>query len=171
MTSPAPDPAAVPPDLLETEDDRPSHLDFTDAELLELAQGTLQAVIVATAGHLRATGGDVDAWVAALADAFALGWDDPEPWTPGDLLDAVAVNLRALGAEIVAMDATGETAMARTRGFPDVELCGRLGVAVEDVLRYNDAVARVAAERGVVWSWRRDGDETVYGASVIPDAS
>lgn len=146
-------------------DDRPSYLDYTDGELLELAHGNLQAVIAGTVGFLRATGGDPDAWVAALGEAFARGWDEPEPWTAGEFLDAIAVNLRALGAEIVSLDASGERATARTRGFPDLDLCERLGARVDDVLRYNDSLVGVAAERGVAWSWRREGDETVYTAA------
>ena len=149
-------------------DDRPSYLDYTDGELLELNQGNIQAVIAATVGFLRSSGGDPEAWVAALGDAFARGWDEPEPWTPGELLDAIAVNLRALGAEIVELDATGEPATLRTRGFPDPELCERLGVPMDDVLRYNGSLDRVARERGVHWEWRRDGDETVYAASTLP---
>jgi hypothetical protein len=152
-------------------DDRPSYLDYSDAELLELTQGNLQAVVAATVGHLRATGAATDAWVAALGDAFSRGWDEPEPWTPGEFLDAIAVNLRALGAEIVEIDATGEPATLRTRGFPDRELCERLGVDVADVLRYNDSLDRVARERGVRWGWRRDGDDTVYSAATIEGAS
>jgi len=149
-------------------EDRPSYLDYTDGELLELNQGNIQAVISATVGYLRATGGDPDAWVAALGDAFARGWDEPEPWTPGELVDAIAVNLRALGAEIVELDATGEPATLRTRGFPDPALCERLGVPIEDVRLYNGSLDRVARERGVRWAWRRDGDETVYSASTLP---
>lgn len=161
-----------PPASTELEaDDRPSYLDYSDGELLELAQGNLQAVIAATSGFLRSSGGDPAGWVAALGEAFARGWDKPEPWTPGEFLDAIAVNLRALGAEIVELDATGEPVTVRTRGFPDVDLCERLGVAVDDVLRYNDTLDRVARERGVAWSWRRDGDETVYTAAVHRDAS
>lgn len=161
-----------PPDSADVDaDDRPSYLDYTDGELLELAQGNLQAVIAATVGHLRSSGGDPSAWVRALGDAFALGWDEPEPWTPGEFLDAIAVNLRALGAEIVEIDATGEPATLRTRGFPDANLCERLEVSVDDVLRYNDSIERVARERGVGWTWRREGDVTTYAASTLPEPS
>ena len=151
-----------------TDHDRPSYLDYSDGELLELNQGNIQAVIAATVGFLRASGGDPQAWASALGDAFARGWDEPEPWTPGELVDAIAVNLRALGAEIVELDATDEPATLRTRGFPDPELCERLGVPIDDVLRYNDSLDRVARERGVRWAWRRDGEETVYAASTLP---
>jgi len=150
-------------------DDLPSYLDYSDGELLELTQGNLQAVVAATVGFLRTTDGDPAAWVLALGDAFARGWDEPEPWTPGEFLDAIAVNLRALGADIVEMDATGEPALLRTRGFPDLELCERLGVEVDDVLRYNDSLDRIARERGVRWEWRRDGDQTVYSASALAE--
>ena len=156
---------------LPADDDRPSYLDYTDGELLELSQGNLQAVIAATVAYLRSTGGDPVAWVAALGDAFSLGWDEPEPWTPGEFVDAIAVNLRALGAEIVALDATGEPATLRTRGFPDHGLCERLEVLAEDVLRYNDSLVPVARERGVRWDWRRDGDETVFSASTLVQRS
>ena len=153
------------------DDDRPSYLDYSDGELLELSQGNLQAVIAATVGYLRSMGGDPDAWVSSLGDAFSLGWDEPEPWTPGEFVDAIAVNLRALGADIIEIDATGEPAILRTRGFPDQELCQRLDVEVDDVLRYNDSLVRVARERGVRWGWRRDGDDTVYSAATIAGVS
>lgn len=165
------DTSPEPPDIDQPgADDRPSYLDYTDDELLELTQGNIQALIAATVSYLRASGGDPEAWVSALGDAFARGWDEPEPWTPGELLDAIAVNLRALGAEIVEIDASGEPATLRTRGFPDPALCERLGVAVDDVLLYNGSLDRVARERGVRWEWRRDGDETVYVASTLPAA-
>lgn len=157
-------PLTMPESRQPEPDDRPSYLDYTDGELLELAQGNIQAVIAGTIGFLHGAGVDPAAWLSALGDVFALGWDEPEPWTPGEFLDAIVVNLRALGAEIVELDAKAEPVTARTRGFPDAGLCERLGVAVDDVLRYNDTLARVARERGVDWSWRRDGDETVYAA-------
>lgn len=154
-----------------SDDDRPSYLDYSDGELLELTQGNLQAVLAATVGFLRSAVVDPAAWVASLGDAFSRGWDEPEPWTPAELLDAVAVNLRALGAEIVELDASDEPATLRTRGFPDPDLCARLGVDLADVLRYNDSLDRVARERGVRWAWARDGDETVYSASTLMDRS
>ena len=162
-----PDPHQPEPD----DGHRPSYLDYSDGELLELTRGHLQAVIAATVGHLRATGGDPVAWVTALGDAFARGWDEPEPWTPDEFVDAIAVNLRALGAEIVEIDETGEPATLRTRGFPDPDLCAQLGLELGDVLRYNDTLDRVARERGVRWSWRREGNETVYVAASLPGVS
>lgn len=160
------------PDPIEpATDDHPTYLDYSDGELLELTQGNLQAVIAATVGHLRAAGSDPAAWVAALGDAFARGWDEPEAWTPGEFIDAIAINQRALGAEILEIDVTGEPATFRARGFPDTELCARLGVEVNDVLRYNDTIDRVARERGLSWSWRREGDETVYAAATLPGSS
>lgn len=149
-----------------TPDDDPyAYQDYTEGELLELAQGTLQALIVGTVRFLTEQGGSVDAWVAALARTFGAAWDTGDQWAADELMDVVLTNLRALGGTVVSAEMGEDSASARIRDFPNRELCAELGIEPDAVLGYNDVVGGIAAERGLAWSWRRDGDETVYAVT------
>ena len=139
--------------------------DYTEGELLELAQGSLQALIVGTVRFLTEHGSATDAWVEALGQTFAGAWDTGDEWAADELLDIVLTNLRALGGTVVSAEMGETAATARVRDFPNLELCAELGIEPDAVLIYNDVVGGIASARGLHWTWRRDGEETMYSVS------
>lgn len=132
------------------------HAEYTDAELLEQARGNAQALILATIAFLEARGIPPAEWAAALGETFSLGWGDPRPWDAGEFLDAMLTNLRTLGAEVVSSELGVDSAEATTTGFPDPELCALLGIAPERAAMYHEVAGRIAAARGLRWTWRTD---------------
>ena len=136
------------------------HADYTAEELLEQAQANAQALIIATLAFLDARGLPVADWAEAVGATFGRGWDDPRPWDPGEFLDAMLTNYRALGALVVAVDLGPGRAEATLTGFPDPDLCAVFGVAPDRVARFHDVAAPIARARGLVWSWDVDADQT-----------
>lgn len=138
------------------------HDAYTVEELLEHARANAQLAIMATAVFLDDQGVSLDAWTGAIGRVFARGWGEPRPWDAGEFLDAILTNIRAVGGEVVSAVLEPERAEAVTVGFPDPDLCDQFGVDVALAARYNDAIAPIAAERGLSWVWTLDGEQTRY---------
>jgi hypothetical protein len=136
------------------------HADYTDVELLEQAQGNAQALILATVAFLEARGIPPAEWAAAIGEMFSRAWGDPRPWDAGEFLDAMLTNLRAFGAEVIAVELGVERAEATTRGFPDPALCEQFGVDPAKAAAIHDAAAAIAAPRSLNWSWALGTDGT-----------
>lgn len=134
------------------------HADYTDAELLEQARGNAQALILATVAFLEQRGIPTSDWAAAIGETFAAGWSEVRPWDAGEFLDAMLTNLRALGAEVTAVELDVDRAEAAIAGFPDPALCALFGVDPARAAVLHDAAAAIAAPRGLLWSWRFGGD-------------
>jgi hypothetical protein len=138
--------------------------DELTTELLEQAQSNAQAAIIATVAFLRDEGISLDRWADSLGRTFARGWDEPQPWEAGEFMEAMLINLRSLGATIIASDLGTDHAEATTTGFPDADLCALFGVASDQVARFNDATTVFARDRGLTWAWTLDGEVTRYTA-------
>ena len=144
------------------------HDAYTVEELLEHAQANAQLAIIATAVFLHDRGVPLEEWTGAIGRVFARGWGEPRAWDAGEFLDAILTNVRAIGGEVLSAELEPERAEAVTIGFPDPELCAQFGVGLAVAARYNDAVAPIAAERGVSWAWTLDGDRTRYAVARLP---
>src|SRR5688572_814504 len=105
----------------------PTYADYDADELLEQAQANAQAALIATVAFLQERGIPLADWTAALGRTFALAWDEPEPWDADEFLDDILVNLRSLGAVVVAADLAADRSEAVTTGFPDPDLCDQFG--------------------------------------------
>ena len=138
------------------------HDAYTTEELLEHAQANAQLAIMATAAFFDEQGVSLDAWTRAIGRVFARGWGEPRPWDAGEFLDAILTNIRAIGGEVVSVVLQSEHAEAVTVGFPDPDLCAQFGVDIALAARYNDAIAPIAAERGLSWVWTLEDDQTRY---------
>ena len=129
------------------------HAEYSDAELLEQAQGNAQSVILATVAFLEGRGIPPVEWAVAIGETFARGWGDPRPWDAGEFLDAMLTNLRALGADVDTVELGVDHAEATTTGFPDPELCALFAVDPAHVAVFHEAAAAIAASRGLRWTW------------------
>ncbi len=130
------------------------HADYTDAELLEQARANAQALILATVAFLEQRGIPTSDWAAAIGGTFAAGWGEVRPWDAGEFLDAMLTNLRALGAEVTAVELGVDRAEATIAGFPDPALCALFGLDPARAAVLHDAAAAIAAPRGLSWSWQ-----------------
>jgi hypothetical protein len=148
-----PSPSSTPSPAFDIEH---GHADYSTAELLEQARQNAQATILATVAFLESRGIPPREWAAAIGETFSRGWGEPRPWDAGEFLDAMLTNLRALGAEVRAVDLGVDRAEAETTGFPDPDLCALVGVSPETVAIFHDAVGAIAAPRGLGWSWQID---------------
>jgi hypothetical protein len=146
----------------ESDDEFHGFADYTAEELLEQARANAQAAIMATALFLHRKGIPLSEWAAALGETFSLAWDAPRPWEAGEFLDAMLTNLRALGADVVSSDLGIDRAEAVTTGFPDLALCELFGIDPALVVAFNDSAAKLAADRGLTWTWTRERDRVRY---------
>jgi hypothetical protein len=131
----------------------PSYVDYTAEELLEQAQNNAQASLVATVAFLQERSIPLEEWAAFLGSRFAVAWEDEDPWSADEFLDAMMANYRSLGATVVSADLGPARAEAVTTGFPDPAACAAFGASVESVARFHDATGPIAAGRGLRWSW------------------
>ena len=138
------------------------YADYSAEHLLEQAQINAQATIMATALFLHQKGVSLDEWTAHLGKTFALAWSDANPWEAGEFLDAVLVNMRALGATVYTAELGIDRAEATIIGFPDFELCEFFSIDAALVARFNDATQEMAAKVGLTWEWKRNGKITRY---------
>lgn len=137
----------------------PTHGDYTAEELLELSQGNARAAIIATVSFLQDSEIPLADWSEGIGRVFALAWGMPEPWAANEFLDAMLTNLRGLGADVLTADLDGDDqATATITPLFDADECANLGVDRADALRYLDAIAPIAAERALAWSWEDHED-------------
>ncbi len=134
------------------------YAEYSDAELLEQAQGNAQALILATVAFLEQRGIPPAEWATAIGESFAQGWGDPRPWDAGEFLDAMLTNLRAFGAEVKGAELGVDRAEATITGFPDPGLCSLFGVDPAHAAVFHDAAAAIAAPRGLRWTRETEPD-------------
>ncbi len=134
------------------------HDEYSDAELLEQAQGNAQALILGTMRFLQERGVATDEWTAFLGNLFAEGWGPARPWDAGEFLDAALTNLRSLGARVESVDLGIERAEATVVGFPDPDLASALGVTPARASGYLAVIGVIAEPRGLRLSWDMGSD-------------
>jgi hypothetical protein len=122
-------------------------------ELLDLARANAQALIIATTGYLAQAGIPLEGWSGYLGTVFANSWDDSMANDPRAFIEAVLVNYRALGAEIVSTRFEIGRAEAVISGFPNDDLCAELDADCALAEAYNDLGAVVAERLGLTWWW------------------
>jgi hypothetical protein len=132
------------------------HGEYSDAELLEHAQGNAQALILGTIRYLEERGLATAEWTAFLGDLFAEGWGPVRPWDAGEFLDAALTNLRSLGAAVESAELAVARAEATVTGFPDPKLAEALDVSPDRASVYMAVVGAIAAPRGLQLTWNPD---------------
>jgi hypothetical protein len=132
------------------------HGEYSDAELLEQAQGNAQALILGTMRFLKERGTATAEWTAFLGELFGEGWGQVRPWDAGEFLDAALTNLRSLGASVKTVELGIERAQATIVGFPDPDLAESLGVTLDQASVYLEVVGAIAAPRGLGLTWETE---------------
>jgi hypothetical protein len=138
------------------------YAEYSNVDLLEQGQTNAQATIMATALFLHQRGVPLEEWTAFLGKTFAMAWSDSQPWEAGEFLDAILVNMRALGATIVSAELGIDRAEAVISGFPNLALCELFSIDASLVARFNDTTRVLAEKIGMSWEWKRAGAQTRY---------
>jgi hypothetical protein len=136
-----------------------SYLDDTTETLLEQSQQNAQGVILATIAVLDDLGLLPEAWADGIGERFSDAWGLEEAWEPGEFLDAMLTNYRALGATVEEVSVTDAAATATIAGFPDDELCEVFHVSPESAAVFHRVAGEIARRRNLRWEWER-GEET-----------
>jgi hypothetical protein len=145
-----------------------SFQDETAESLLEQSQQNAQALILATIAVLDDLGLLPEAWADAVAERFSYAWGIEEPWEPGEFLDAMLTNYRALGAIVEENDTQDGVATALISGFPDDELSDLFTVSIDDAAHFHRIAAGIAKPRGLDWQWELlDEGQTRFTVAAI----
>lgn len=138
------------------------HGEYSDAELLEQAQGNAQALILGTMRFLEERGLETAEWTAFLGALFAKGWGPARPWDAGEFLDAALTNLRSLGATVESVELGVDRAEATVAGFPYADLADALGVSSTEASGYLAVVGAIAAPRGLRLIWKSEPEVRLH---------
>ena len=137
-----------------------SYLDETTESLLEQSQQNAQGLILATIAVLFDLGLLPEAWADGIGERFSAAWGLEETWEPGEFLDAMLTNYRALGAAVEDVSVTEEAATATITGFPDDELCDVFNVRPEDAAVFHRVAGEIARRRNLHWTWEQGEEST-----------
>jgi hypothetical protein len=132
---------------------------YASEELLDQARANAQAALIATVGFLEELEIPIDSWTQSIGVRFARGWQTDEGWSDaGEFLDAMLVNLRAIGATVDEAVLGDVKATAVIDGFPDLDLCALFEVDSASVAKFHDASGAIAGELGLIWTWSLESD-------------
>lgn len=152
-----------------TESPESSYLDDTTETLLEQSQQNAQGLILATIAVLDDLGLLPEAWADGIGERFSDAWGLEEAWEPGEFLDAMLTNYRALGASVEDVSITDEAASATITGFPDEELCDVFNVRPEDAAVFHRVAGEIARRRNLGWEWEQNEEATRLIVTTLAD--
>ena len=134
-----------------------THENDTCEELLDLSRANAQALVLATAAFLEASGVPLEAWVGFIGRVYANSWDPLLELSAGEFLDAMLTNYKSFGAEVLSTKLGDDVAEATITGFPKRELAIELQIDMELAMPYLNVPEALAADNGLRWSWSVDG--------------
>lgn len=85
--------------------------EFSQTELLENAQGNLQAFIVTGVAYLKQQGGTVEEWVTFIGSKFAPSWEEMRGKGAREVAQHVALNALATGGQLESL--SGDESQAK----------------------------------------------------------
>ena len=119
--------------------------------------------------QLLRTGLLPEAWADGIGERFSEAWGIEEAWEPGEFLDAMLTNYRALGALVDDVSVTDEAAAATITGFPDEELCDVFNVRPADAAVFHRVAGEIARRRGLQWTWEQGEESTRLHVTALPE--
>jgi hypothetical protein len=132
--------------------------EWTNDELWQQEQLNFAAHMAVMFTYLQKHGLSVDDFVRYTADQVIGGWKD-EVKTVADMMNAILVNVRANGSEI--LEASFESdhhASARVTCLLNEELMSTLSSPVEVTSKFWDKFIPIAAAVGMRFDWERSGE-------------
>ncbi|MBA2285670.1 MAG: hypothetical protein H0W02_09315 [Ktedonobacteraceae bacterium] len=135
------------------------HQLFTPEQLFTQAQGNSTALMLATTVYFQQRGLPLEDLVASLGSQFARDW---EPMGAHEFLEAVALNMVAVGATLQTLTGDEFEALAVITDWPPVDALEFFRLSVQDVEVWADIFKPIAASLDLQFERYYDGNTITY---------
>ena len=131
---------------------------FTQEEVLELAQGNATAFVITTFAYLKERGLDLDEYVAFFGRQVAPGWEEMRGRPVADVARVAALNPVSVGATLRSLSGDDTHAEVLLAGWPDEEFLSELGLTQSAGDRILNAFEPIMDYLGIRYAWQREGE-------------
>jgi hypothetical protein len=131
---------------------------FTQEEVLEMAQGNATAFILTALAYLKERGLDPDEYVAFFGRQATHSWEELRGRPVADVARMAALNPVSVGATLRSLSGDDTHAEVLLAGWPDEEFLSELGLTQSDGDRVLNAFEPIMEYLGIRYAWQREGD-------------
>ena len=131
---------------------------FTQEEVLEMAQGNATAFVLTAFAFLKERGLDPDEYVAFFGRQVAPGWEDMRGRPVSELARAAALNPVSVGNTLLSLSGDDTHAEVRLAGWPDEEFLSELELTQSDSDRLLNAFVPIMEYLDIRYAWQREGE-------------
>lgn len=130
---------------------------FTQQSIEEQARGNVNALILGSLAYARAQGHDGHHWATFMGHAFVPSWTSVT--SAHQAATSLALNCASAGMRIVSVTGDEARGEAVTGDWPDADNLAFFGLSQADADEFWDIFAPIAQSLGLIYAWRRDGDQ------------
>jgi hypothetical protein len=131
---------------------------FTQEEVLEMAQGNATALILTAFAFLKERGLDPDEYVAFFGRQAAPRWEELRGRPVADVARMAALNPVSVGATLRSLSGDDTHAEVLLAEWPDEEYMSELQLTQSDGDRLLNAFEPIMEYLGVRYAWQREGE-------------
>jgi hypothetical protein len=131
---------------------------FTQEEILSLAQGIATSLVLTAFAFLKERGLDPDEYVAFFAHQVAPGWEEMRGRPVVDVARTAALNPVSTGATLLSLSGNDTHAEVLIAGWPDEEFLSELQLRQSDGDRLLKAFESIMEYLGIRYVWQREGE-------------
>jgi hypothetical protein len=131
---------------------------FTQEEVLQMAQGNATAFVLTAFAHLKERGLDPDEYVAFFGRKVAPGWEEMRGRPVSEVARAAALNPVSVGATLLSLSGDDTYAEVLLAEWPDREFLEELELTQSDGDRVLNAFEPIMEYLGIRYSWQREGE-------------
>ena len=131
---------------------------FTQEEILSLAQGNATALVLSAFAFMKERGLDPDEYVAFFGRQVVSGWEEMRGRPLVDVARAAALNPVSMGATVLSLSGDDTRAEVVVAGWPDEEFLGELQLTQSDGDRLLKAFDPIMEYLGIRYAWQREGE-------------
>jgi hypothetical protein len=131
---------------------------FTQEEVLEMAQGNATALILTAFAFLKERGLDPDEYVAFFGRQATPGWEELRGRPVADVARMAALNPVSVGATLRSLSGDDTHAEVLLAGWPDEEFLSELGLTQSEGDRMLNAFEPIMEYLGIRYTWQREGE-------------
>jgi hypothetical protein len=135
-----------------------SNTQFTQEEVLEMAQGNATAFVLTTFAYLKERGLDPDEYVAFFGRKVASGWEDMRGRPVSEIARVAALNPVSVGATLRSLSGDDTHAEMLIAEWPDEEFLSELRLTQSDGDRLLNAFEPIMEQLGIRYAWEREGE-------------
>lgn len=131
---------------------------FTTEQIMQQAQGNLNAVCLGTIAHLKEHHQSPGEWSTALGQRFAPGWESLRGQGAKEVAQTVALNCVSFGGTLRSLSGGESRAEAVIEGWPSEEDLGFFHITQSDADLLWEAFKPIGAHLGLLIQCQREGD-------------